>query len=165
MTLPQPRSTEYAIKTAGGFTLVGIDCTTCNKDGKAAEDINALWLRFFEDAIGDKIPGRTGDSIYAAYTDYQGDHTQPYRVIIGCEVQHNSPPPGGLVQHFIPPSRYAVFPSIGEQPASLIRTWERIWDMSALPRSFKTDYELYGPRFFEPGLHEIMVHIALENMQ
>jgi predicted transcriptional regulator YdeE len=160
-----PRSTEYVIKSAGGLDIVGIDCVTSNAEGKAADDINALWLRFFEEAIGDKIPGRTGDSIYAAYTGYQGDHTLPFRVVIGCEAQQNTGTPPGMVRHFIPQQRYGFFQSIGEQPTSLIRTWERIWDMPALPRSFTTDFEVYGPRFFEPGLHEVMVHIALENIQ
>ena len=30
-----------------------------------------------------------------------------------------------------------------------------------LEREFKTDFEVYGPRFFEDGLHEVLVHIGI----
>ena len=159
------KSTEYDIKTAGGFDIIGIDIKTTNENDQAADDINALWQRFFENAVGDKIPHKTGNAIYAVYTDYEGDHTKPYRFIIGCKVQHCDDIPEGMVAHHVPESRYGVFTSIGEQPKSLIKTWESIWDLDSLPRAFTSDFEVYGPRFFEPGLHEVLVHIALENMQ
>lgn len=159
------RSIEYSIKQAGGFNIIGIDCRTTNENDQAVDDINALWQRFFEDAIGDKIPDRIGDAIYAVYTGYEGDHTKPYRFMLGCQVQQNTKAPADMVQHFIPESRYGVFASIGEQPASLVKTWQGIWDMESLPRAFTTDFEVYGPRFFEPNLHEVLIHIALENIQ
>ena len=159
------RSTEYEIRTAGGFDIIGIDCITSNADDKAADDINALWQRFFNDAIGDQIPNREGNNIYALYTDYEGDHTKPYRFMLGCKVSESDNLPANLVQHFIPETRYGVFTAMGEQPKALIQTWENIWEMEALPRAFTTDFEVYGPKFFEPPLHEIKVHIALNNVQ
>ncbi len=159
------KSQEYTIKQVEGFDIVGIDVTTTNENGQAADDINALWQRFFTEAIGDQIPNRTGEAIYAVYTDYEGDHTKPYRVIIGCKVSTADDIPDNLVAHHVPQSRVGVFSAIGEQPASLIRTWEHIWDMESLPRAFTSDYELYGPRFFEPNLHEVLIHIAFENLQ
>lgn len=159
------KSQEYTIKQAGGFDIVGIDTKTTNENDQAVEDINALWQRFFNEAIGDQIPTRTGNSIYAVYSDYEGDHTKPYRFMIGCKVAHLDDIPDNMVTRRIPESRMAIFPSIGEQPTSLIKTWEHIWDMESLPRSYTTDFEVYGPRFFEPNLHEVLIHIALENIQ
>ena len=49
----------------------------------------------------------------------------------------------------------------GDQPKALIETWEAIWS-SDLDREFKTDFEVYGPRFFEDGLHEVLVHIGIQ---
>lgn len=159
------KSTEYQIKNAGGIDIIGIDVVTSNADDKAADDINALWQRFFEDTIGNKIPNRIGDAIYAVYTDYEGDHTKPYRFILGLNVSALDDIPKGMVGHSIPAGRYGQFSSIGEQPRSLINTWESIWEMETLPRAFTSDYEVYGQRFFEPGLHEVLIHIALENIQ
>ncbi|MEM6781188.1 MAG: GyrI-like domain-containing protein [Pseudomonadota bacterium] len=159
------QSLEYNIKEAEGFDIVGIDIKTTNENDQAVEDINALWQRFFTEAIGDKIPNRTGQSIYAVYTDYEGDHTKPYRFMIGCKVEHADDIPDNMVSHHVPGGRVGLFSSIGEQPASLIKTWQHIWDMETLPRAFTTDYEVYGPKFFEPNLHEVQIFIALENVQ
>lgn len=56
---------------------------------------------------------------------------------------------------------YALLSAAGEQPKALIETWEAIWS-SDLEREFKTDFEVYGPRFFEDGLHEVLVHIGIK---
>ncbi len=154
-------STE-AVQDIGGFTVVGISVTTTNKDGQAALDINALWQHFFEQAIGDRIPHKDGEAIYALYHGYEGDHEQPYTLTIGCRVLRDDfAMPEGMEAVFVPQSHYAVFSAQGEQPKALIDTWQSVWK-SDLPRSYICDLEIYGPRFFEPDLHEILVCIGVK---
>lgn len=145
----------------GGFTVIGISTTTVNKDDRAATDINALWQRFFEEAVGDAIPHKDGEAIYAVYHDYQGDHEQPYTLTIGCRVERaDFAVPEGMDAVFVPEADYAVFAAQGEQPKSLMDTWQAVWK-SDLPRTYKCDVEIYGPRFFEPDLHEVLVCVGV----
>ncbi len=145
----------------GGFSVIGITARTSNKDGQAAADINALWQQFFHDAVGDRIPHKDGEAIYAVYHDYAGDHEQPYSLTIGCRVERNDfALPEGMNAVFVPQGHYAVFAAQGEQPKALMDTWQAVWK-SDLPRAYGCDVEIYGPRFFEPGLHEILVCVGV----
>lgn len=145
-----------------GFTIIGITTRTSNKGGQASEDINALWQRFFEDAIGDQIPNREGQAIYAVYHDYEGDHDAPYSLTIGCKatMPEDGFLPDGLDMAFVERGDYMIFAAQGEQPKALIETWQAVWK-SDIKRAFHTDVEIYGQRFFEPGLHEILVCIGV----
>lgn len=145
-----------------GFHVVGLSCVTSNKDGQATGDINALWQRFFEEDLLHKIEDRAENVIYAVYSDYEGDHTAPYRITIGCKTNASAQDlADGLHKIHVPTSHYAMFAARGEQPKALLQTWEGIWK-SNLPRTFATDLEIYGPRFFEDGLHEILVCVGVK---
>lgn len=141
------------------FDVVGLSVVTDHS--RAAEDINALWERFFKEQIGQKIPSRADDMIFAVYSDYEGNHEAPYRITIGYRTQ-SSDLPSGLTRVCVIDQNYAVMSAGGEQPKALLDTWEAIWS-GDLPRSFKTDFEVYGPRFFEDGVHEVLVHVGLNN--
>jgi len=146
----------------GGFQVVGCTIRTTNKDGKATSDINALWQRFFEEAVGEAIPAKDGEAIYAIYHSYEGGADQPYSLTIGCRVKSDDfALPEGLDSVFVERGDYMVFAATGEQPKALIETWQSIWKTD-LPRTFKTDVEIYGPRFFEAGLHEILVCVGVK---
>lgn len=147
------------------FDVIGISAITDNQKGTA--DINALWERFFKESIGQSVPGKIDDTIYAVYSDYEGDHEKPYRLTIGYRVA--SPLPANddnatsdLHHVRVNSGEYAVMSAAGEQPKALIETWTAIWS-SDLGRNFKTDFEVYGPRFFEDGVNEVLVHIGIEN--
>lgn len=144
-----------------GFDIIGPTIVTCNESGDAAGDINRLWQDFFEGDMLHKIRGRADNVLYAVYSDYEGDHTKPYRVTLGCRTERGSPVPEGMQQVFVPGGDYAIFAARGEQPAALISTWEGIWK-SNLPRSYKADVEIYGPRFFEEGIHEVLVCVGVK---
>ncbi len=145
-----------------GFYVVGISTKTSNENDQAADDINALWQRFFEENTLHKIAGRTENVIYAVYSDYEGDHTKPYRVTLGCKVE-GSPDdlPDGLHKIHVPTANYTIFSAAGEQPKALIQTWQSIWKMP-LDRTYTADLEIYGPRFFEEGLHEVLVCVGVK---
>lgn len=146
----------------GGFQVVGCTIRTTNKDGNAAQDINALWQRFFEQAVGEAIPAKDGEAIYAIYHSYDGGADAPYSLTIGCRVKSDDfALPEGLDSVFVEKGDYMVFAATGEQPKALIETWQSIWKTDLL-RTFKTDVEIYGPRFFEAGLHEILVCVGVK---
>lgn len=145
-----------------GFNIAGISIVTSNADSKATEDINALWQRFFEEDMLHKIENRTENAVYAAYSDYEGDHTKPYRFTLGCKIDGAGEDlPAGLHKIHIPCGSYAIFAARGEQPQSLLQTWEGVWK-SDLPRTYGVDFEIYGPRFFEEGLHEVLVCVGVK---
>lgn len=153
--------TAYEVKAGlaevEGFDVAGISAITANET--AAEDINALWERFFKEQIGQKLRHKTDDVIYAVYSDYEGDHTKPFRVTLGY--RSTGPESADLHQITVQPQEYAILSAAGEQPKALMETWSAIW-ASDLDRSFKTDFEAYGPRFFQDGLHEILVHVGVK---
>ncbi len=157
---PQQNATAESAEMEG-FHVVGITTRTNNAEGHATGDINALWQRFFEEAVGEAIPAKDGEAIYAVYHSYEGDHTKPYALTIGCRVKSDdfalAP---GLDQVFVASGDYMVFAAQGEQPKALLETWGAIWK-SDIKRAFRTDVEIYGPRFFEEGLHEILICIGV----
>ena len=107
-----------------------------------------------------RIPNKVDDVIYAVYSDYEGDHEAPYRITIGYRVDKTDSLFMDTHHVHIEGRNYAVMSAAGEQPDALLETWEAIWS-SDLDRTFKTDFEAYGPRFFEEGVHEILVHIGV----
>ena len=144
------------------FDIVGVSIITNNEKG--TEDINALWERFFRDSVGQLVPNKTDDVIYAVYSDYEGDHEKPYRLTIGYRVSNDNTPEN-MHRVSVQSQEYAVMSAAGKQPDALIETWKAIWSSEDLGRSYATDFEVYGPRFFEDGVNEVLVHIGINNEQ
>ena len=159
---------DYEVKagfeTLDGFTVAGLSVITTNENG--AEAINQIWEDFFEQQIGQKVEDiRENDFIYAVYSDYEGDHTKPYRFTLGYKLKDaDSSVPDGLHTVTTQTADYAMLSAAGEQPKALIEAWTAIWQ-SDLDRCFKTDFEIYGPRFFEEGLNEILLCIGVNNSE
>lgn len=142
------------------FDVVGVSIITNNEKG--TDDINALWERFFKESIGQSIPNRSDDVIYAVYSDYEGDHEAPYRLTIGYRVSSDETPET-MRRITVQAQEYAVMSAAGKQPDALIETWKAIWSSEDLPRAYTTDFEVYGPRFFEDGVNEVLVHIGIKS--
>jgi predicted transcriptional regulator YdeE len=116
--------------------------------------------RFFTENIYAKIPNKISDSILALYTDYEGDYTQPYSWILGCEVSNLDEVPDGLVGKVIPESNYAVFASEGEFPQGLVAAWQAVWK-SPIRRSYTSDFEVYRSDFDPQKNPQVKVYIAI----
>ncbi|MCC6597847.1 MAG: GyrI-like domain-containing protein [Alphaproteobacteria bacterium] len=153
---------SYGVKVGlaeiNAFNVAGISTITTHET--AAEDINALWEQFFRESIGQKMQHKADDIIYAVYSDYEGDHTKPFRVTLGYRVSGDETS-SDLHRILITAQEYAVLSAAGQQPKALIDTWAAIWS-SDLNRSFQTDFEVYGPRFFQDGLHEVLIHVGVK---
>lgn len=152
--------TRAGLAEVEAFDIVGISIITDNEKG--TDDINALWERFFKESIGQFVPNKTDDVIYAVYSDYEGNHEKPYRLTIGYRVSSDETPET-MHRVGVKPQEYAVMSAAGKQPDALIETWKAIWSSEDLPRSYATDFEVYGPRFFEDGINEVLVHIGINN--
>jgi predicted transcriptional regulator YdeE len=117
--------------------------------------------RFINENVFARIPNKVNDNVLALYTDYAGDHTQPYTWILGCEVSSLQEIPEGLVGITISASQYAVFTTEGEFPQGLISAWQEIWS-AGLSRSFSTDFEVYKSDFDPQTNPEVQIYIAIE---
>ncbi len=139
------------------FDVAGISAVISDRE-QAAEQINALWEQFFQRSVGQSVQNRVDDVIYAVYSDYEGDHTKPYRLTIGYKIKGDAP--AGLHSARVQGAHYAMMSAAGEQPKALMETWTAIWQ-SDLERCFETDFEVYGQRFFEDGVHEVLVAVGV----
>ena len=127
--------------------IVGIEVKTSNAPGESEKDIPALWDRFMTDNIQDQIPNKADSTVYGIYTHYEGDHTAPYTVIIGCEVTELPDElPEGLMTHTTPACTYAHIPMTGSFPEGVMKAWQSVW-CSDLERSFTSDFEAYDETF------------------
>jgi len=144
---------------AGQF--IGIAVRTTNENGQAAKDIPALWQKFHGENIHDKIPNKKDPTVYCMYTDYEKDHTRPYTTIIGCRVDSLDNIPEGMVAKTVEGGNYQKFPTKGDVSKVVIEQWMNIWNAN-LPRTFSTDFEVYGEKAMNPADAEVDILIAVE---
>lgn len=144
------------------LTVMGIECRTSNAPDKGPIDIPKHWERFFSENISSLIPNKASNDIIALYCDYEKDDTLPYSIVIGYAVDSVDTIPEGLVAKNVPGGTFAVFPVHGQYPQSLIATWQKIWQTKDLHRTFTSDYELYGDKFFLGG-SPLQIFIAIED--
>jgi predicted transcriptional regulator YdeE len=143
------------------FIITGLAVRTSNGNGQAMADIGALWNRFLSDNTLIKIPGKLDDHIYSVYTDYEGDYTKPYTVILGCRTIASDNIPGGMVQRFFPEAKYhhkVIKGNILE--GAVYKAWEEVWN-SNLPRAYTADFEVYGEKAANPTDAEIDLYISI----
>lgn len=156
---------NHEIVQKPAIQVIGIVCRTSNAPEAGPQDIPKLWERFYREDVPNRIPNKLSNDIIALYCDYEGDHTAPYSIIIGCPVSSISSIPEGMVAKTIPSSSYAVFRAVGDHPKALIETWERIWKQSDLQRTYTGDFELYGDKFLSEAPKEVEVFIASEDIR
>lgn len=142
--------------------IVGIEVRTTNENGQAAKDIPALWNRFMQEGIADRIPNKTDATIYALYTDYESDHTRPYTTILGCHVKSLDNIPEDFTVKIVPESNYEQFVAKGDLTQNaVIDVWMEIWN-SDLLRAYTTDLEIYGGKAVNPTDGEATILIAVK---
>ncbi|MDC6365538.1 MULTISPECIES: GyrI-like domain-containing protein [Flavobacteriaceae] len=142
------------------LTIVGLAIRTSNDPGKADKEIPQLWEKFMADNIAHRIPNKVDPTIYAIYTDYEGDHTQPYTMVIGCNVSNLDNIPEDLTVKIVPSSKYTKFTAKGDLTKdAVINTWMDIWNTD-LNRTYTTDIEIYGEKAMNPTNGEAEILIA-----
>ena len=141
------------------FYVIGLSVKTSNQD---MQDIAMLWGKFTSKGIYANIPNKNNGDIYCIYTNYEGDHTQPYEVVLGCKVNAIDNIPDGLVSHKVVRNSYQVFSAKGDLTTgqAVGQKWMEIWEAD-LNRNFKSDFELYSAETKDPkdGVVEIYVGV------
>jgi len=151
------------IITKPGFKIIGIEVRTSNPDEMTGKGkIGEIWQKFYSENILSKIPGKGGDAVLAAYTDYESDVNGAYSLIIGSEVDSLANIPAGLVGREIPAAKYAVFTSArGAIPGVIIDVWKKIWDYKGAARAYQTDLEVYGKESRDPNNAQVEVYVSI----
>ncbi len=143
------------------FTIVGIEVRTSNNEGKATKDIPMLWNRFMEENIRNKVPNRVDDTIYAIYTDYEGDHTKPYTMLIGYKINDLDNIHEDLTVKMVEAAEYSPFIATGDLTKDAVyKTWLDIWNLD-LKRAYTTDIEIYGEKATDPTNGEAEILVAV----
>ncbi|WP_246139843.1 GyrI-like domain-containing protein [Flagellimonas hymeniacidonis] len=144
------------------LTIVGLSARTSNSKGKAEKDIPQLWEKFMAENVPSRIPHKIDDTIYAIYTDYEGDHTAPYTIVIGCNVFNLDNIPEDMTVKMVPAANYTQFVAKGDLTKdAVINTWMDIWKTD-LKRTYTTDIEIYGEKAMNPTNGEAEILIATE---
>ena len=90
------------------------------------QDIGQLWSKFMSEGIADQIPNKVDASVFSIYTNYQGDHTEPYDTILGCKVKSLDSIPEGLVGQAFDGGTYGKFVSKGDLTQGVVfGTWTK----------------------------------------
>lgn len=143
------------------FKVIGIKVRTSNKNAQSANDIGNLWKVFISEKIQEKIPNKMDTSILSIYTNYEGDHTQPYDTILGCRVNSLKEIPNGMIGQEFHSGYYTKFVSQGDLSKNIVyNTWLDIWNQN-LNRTYIADFEVYGERsqYVENAEVEIFVGV------
>lgn len=150
----------FKTTSEGPFDVIGIALRADNTDPQVGEAIGAHWKRFFAEGIPDRIPGRVDQAFIAVYTDYEGDHTKPYTLIVGCRVDGTASAPDGMVMVHVPEQTYAITTAKGAMPGAVVEAWQAIWS-SGLDRAFTADIEVYDHRAQDPSNAEVDIYTAI----
>lgn len=144
------------------FKVIGIAVRTTNENGQAGKDIPVLWEKMISEDILNSIPNKIDNTIYSIYTDYEKDHTKPYTMVLGCQVENLDKIPDGMVGYSFDGGEYLKFTIKGDLSKDLvINEWIKIWNMD-LRRIFTADFEVYGEKAQNPSDAEVDIFIAVK---
>lgn len=147
-----------------GFEVIGITVRTSNANGQAAKDIGGLWNKFMSEGLLEKITNKVDNSIYSIYTDYEGDHTQPYTTLLGCRVTNLNQIPEGMEAKTFASGNYAKFTAKGDLTKDAIfEAWTKVWEMeNELDRAYTADFEVYGEKAQDPTNGEADIFVSVK---
>ncbi len=148
---------DYKTVSLPRFTIVGISARVSNEQ---PQEIGQLWQQFYAEGVAGKIPNKKSENIYSVYIDYESDHTKPYTLVIGCEVNDASSVPAGLVSKTVPAAKYAVIPANGKQPDSVIAAWQQVYGYG-LARTYSGDFDLYVSKGPDPSGLDVSLYVAI----
>lgn len=148
------------------FSIVGISVRTSNADiQQLTNDMQGLWGRFIAENIAGIIPHKLDENIYCVYTEYAGDHTQPYTALLGCKVSHVDLTPEmqmiGLVTKSFTGGNYNKYLAQGNlMEGAVFAKWQEIWGMD-LKRAYIADFEVYGVKAQNVTAAEVEIFVGI----
>jgi predicted transcriptional regulator YdeE len=143
------------------FRLVGLklDRKTSNENGQSGIDCGNLWQIFEKEHFAERIPGKSGDVIYAVYFEYEGDYTKPFSYFIGCKVRENTQAPEGMTSLTIPDGNFSKLIAKGKMPDCVANAWKDIWN-SNMNRAYQYDFEIYDQRSKDWSNAEVDIYVS-----
>ena len=149
------------MKKSETFHIIGIDTRTSNQEGKAGQDIPALWNRFLSQNLMEKIPNKIGAEIFCIYTEYEGDHNLPYTALLGCKVDNLDNVPEGMRGMTFTAQKLEKYTAKGNlQQGAVWQKWLEIWE-EQLDRTYSFDFEVYGEKAQNPEAAEVDIYISV----
>lgn len=132
---------NYEIITLEEKKIVGISKKIIN-NVEAVKNIAEMWNQFNVKNTYNKILDKAVPNVMGIYYDYEGDYTNPYNFMIGCEVKKSDSLNEEMSQIIIPSGKYAKFTVRGDVQKAVGEGWMKIWNMN-LDRAYTYDFELY----------------------
>jgi len=147
------------------FKLIGISIRTTNENGQAAKEIAELWGKFMNENTLSAIPNKVDSTVYSLYTDYEGDHTQPYTAILGCKVESLKSIPDGMIGKSFDERNYVKTTAKGDLMKGLvIDHWAKIFEMD-LDRTYIADFEVFGEKAQNPSDAEVDFYVGVKKLK
>ena len=144
------------------FNIIGISVRTSNSNGQALKDITTLWSRLMSEDLINQIPNKIDNTIYSLYTEYEGDHTQPYTTILGCRVTHLEDVPKGMTGQYFESGKYTKRLAKGDLNKGVVANeWFKIWE-SDLDRTYVADFEIYDEKARDPANAEVTIFVGID---
>lgn len=145
------------------FDVIGISIKTTNHGNQALKDISQLWEKFITKNIASQIPNKVDPTVYCAYTDYEGDHNQPYGVVLGCAVSSTDEVPMEMRAIKVNGGRFKKFIAKGNLKKGIIgEEWYKIWQ-SGLDRAYQVDFEVFDEKATDPYNAEVGIFISMKH--
>ncbi|MCU0386960.1 MAG: effector binding domain-containing protein [Flavihumibacter sp.] len=143
--------------------IIGITVRTSNAAGASGTDIPELWNRFISEGMLTKVTNRINDTIYCVYTEYEGDYTQPYTTLLGCQVTELKDIPSGMTGIVIPSGSYEQVTVTGNLMNGIVfEAWMDIWQRP-LNRTYIADFEVYDEKATNVSNAEVTIFVGVQN--
>ena len=149
--------------TVKPFNIVGITLKTSNFDPELANKMQNLWNKFISENIATQIPNKIDDSIYCVYTEYDGDYTKPYTVLLGCNVNDLETIPTGLSGYNFVGGVYNKHIAKGNILHGVVyNKWQDIWKIDDSNRAYIADFEVYDSKSHDIENAEVDIYVGLK---
>ncbi|TXD35646.1 AraC family transcriptional regulator [Lujinxingia vulgaris] len=148
---------EFHRKEEPARTLIGLPIRSSH--ATAWEDIPAFWQKVMEGQLLAEL-GETG-TIYAVYTDYEGDWQAPYTMLLAVECDAEREVPEGMRRVQVPAQTWASATLPDGSPETVWASWTEVWERweERERRTYEVDLEIY--RFGQAG-PQVELQIGLE---
>ena len=130
------------------FNLSGYKISTTNKDKQSGKDIMAAWAKWKEGTLDEKVKGKTGETLYCIYYNYQNGENmdvRSYDLLIGFEtesgIEQTDPE---ITTETIPAQNYKYDSVKRDDFPAFMAKWAEINSMDNLDRTFGYDMDMYG---------------------
>ena len=144
------------------FNIIGLSIRTSNDPGRAEKDIPALWATFMSKNTIANIPNIIDANIHCVYTDYEGDHTAPYTVVLGMRVSSLEMIPETMTGMSFSGGDYKSYSAAGNLEEGIVyQAWSKIWN-DDINRAFTADFEVYDASKPDPSNTAVDIFIALK---